>query len=226
MKKIFAVLAASIAAGFTSMAAQAAPVDFVSYASGNEHGIASGVVGTPSVNINTVNMTLLSNYNPYFDDVDLLSRKPGGLGVCRSLFTNVNGVPNQCNPGSDDSIDGDNGINEYIKILFTDGPYDVRLLSFNDGQHNGLNSNNVGQVTYMILDALGGILSSATTTFANLVAMAAAGAFLNIAGIGFEFFDTEFYVDTVSDVPIPAALPLLLSGLAGLGFAGRRKKAS
>ena len=29
---------------------------------------------------------------------------------------------------------------------------------------------------------------------------------------------------SVSDVPIPAALPLLLSGLAGLGFASRRKK--
>ncbi len=29
---------------------------------------------------------------------------------------------------------------------------------------------------------------------------------------------------TVSDVPVPAALPLLLSGLAGLGFASRRRK--
>lgn len=29
---------------------------------------------------------------------------------------------------------------------------------------------------------------------------------------------------TVSDVPVPAALPLLLSGLAGLGFASRRRR--
>lgn len=30
----------------------------------------------------------------------------------------------------------------------------------------------------------------------------------------------------VSDVPVPAALPLLISGLAGLGFASRRKKSA
>ena len=31
---------------------------------------------------------------------------------------------------------------------------------------------------------------------------------------------------TVSEVPVPAALPLLISGLAGLGFASRRRKAA
>ncbi len=40
-------------------------------------------------------------------------------------------------------------------------------------------------------------------------------------GAGFTIAQFE-----VSDVPIPGAIPLLLSGLAGLGFAARRKKAA
>jgi len=40
-------------------------------------------------------------------------------------------------------------------------------------------------------------------------------------GAGFTIAQFE-----VSDVPIPGAIPLLLSGLAGLGFAARRRKAS
>lgn len=42
---------------------------------------------------------------------------------------------------------------------------------------------------------------------------------------GFGTNTAEFLRAEVSQVPIPAALPLLLSGLAGLGFAGRRRKA-
>jgi len=40
-------------------------------------------------------------------------------------------------------------------------------------------------------------------------------------GAGFTIAQFE-----ISDVPIPGAIPLLLSGLAGLGFAARRKKAA
>jgi hypothetical protein len=34
----------------------------------------------------------------------------------------------------------------------------------------------------------------------------------------------EAIVDDVSPVPLPAALPLFVVGLGGLGFIGRRKK--
>ncbi len=43
-----------------------------------------------------------------------------------------------------------------------------------------------------------------------------------------EDFPTGFSIGqlTVNQVPVPAALPLLLSGLAGLGFASRRRKSA
>ena len=37
-------------------------------------------------------------------------------------------------------------------------------------------------------------------------------------------FSIAQFTTTVSDVPVPAALPLLLSGIIGLGFASRRKR--
>ena len=39
-------------------------------------------------------------------------------------------------------------------------------------------------------------------------------------------FLTGVITDATPEVPVPAALPLLMSGLAGLGFAARRKKAA
>ena len=214
MKKLLAFAVASLAAGTLSMAAHASTIiDFAAYASGNEGGITSGT----SLNINGLNLTFESNYNPYFDDVS--SGKPAGLGVCRDLSKTL-----QCVDSGDDSTDGDFGVNEYIAILFDDGPFNVLQLSFRDGQHNSLNNDATGLITWGVFDAIGVRINFGTATFVELIGMATAGFFANVHGIGFEFVDTEFYVENVSDVPVPAALPLLFSGLAGLAFASRRKK--
>ena len=209
MKKLLTFAAATLAASFVSVAANAATLDFVAEAAGNERGVASGTV----VNVGGVNVQLNSNFSPYFDD--LSGGRPGGLGVCRVLDVN-----DQCDPAGDDSTDGDMGVNEWSEVVFVDGPFDIKGFSFHDGMHINLNNDNVGQILVTVNGGAAQLL-----TFAQVVAAAAADQFLNVTSIRFDYVDTEFYISAiVGDVPIPGAIPLLLSGLAGLGFASRRKK--
>lgn len=59
----------------------------------------------------------------------------------------------------------------------------------------------------------------------NIFSSGAVGRYF---GIGAFETNDEFRIKslTVSEVPLPAALPLFIAGLAGLRFAGRRKKAN
>jgi len=43
--------------------------------------------------------------------------------------------------------------------------------------------------------------------------------------IGSDDFGTPVNITSIAAVPLPAALPLLLAGLAGLGVTGRRRRA-
>jgi hypothetical protein len=222
MKKIFTIAAAALSATLLSAPASAGIIDFANFAAGNEQGVVSGT----SLNIDGVNMTFSAGdvyddgiYNPYFDDI--ANGKPAGLGVCRVLDGSQ-----QCADSGDDSIDGDLGISEYVAIIFDDGPFSVLDISFRDGTHNLLNTDNVSLLNWAILDGVGGVISSGVDTFSNVLALATSGFFANVAGIGFGYIDTEFYIESISDVPLPGAIPLLISGLAGLGFASRKKKAA
>lgn len=51
---------------------------------------------------------------------------------------------------------------------------------------------------------------------------------ISITGPGNDFFSIDdIYVSgdaVLPEIPLPAAFPLMLAGLAGLGFASRRKK--
>lgn len=201
MKKVLTFAAAAIAASFVSVSAQASIIDFVAEAAGNERGVASGTQVTINGNVITLN----SNFSPYFDD--LSAGRPAGLGVCRVLDAGA-----QCDPSDDDSIDGEGGIAEYVEVVF-DSPFSINGLSFYDSDHVSIDDS-AGQL----------LINGMLTTFADAVAAAANGDFAGLESIRFTYVNTDFYIGSISDVPIPGAIPLLLSGLAGLGFAGRKKK--
>jgi len=213
--------AALAAAALMTGAASAKPISFADFAAGNEGGIAnlsSIDFGDGFVIEFQSGATNQFDFFPYFDDV--AGGKPGGLGVCRELTGAAgNGAPGaECLDSSDDNVDGDGGIQEFIELMFTDKSYDLIGISFRDGDHNLINDS-LGLIDWFV-DGSG----IQQTSIADFVALVVAGAFSDVSSIGWRFVNQDFYIESISDVPIPAALPLLLSGIAGLGFASRRKK--
>ena len=217
--------------------AHAGKIDFVAAAAGTPQDRGGIVNNTPTI-IDGVNMSFFatrvgSGGNvveafAYLDDLNSAGL-PGGLGVCGGLGT-INGVSNQCLPSSDDNVspfngNGTPGRNEKITINFLDGPFEIEQLSFN-GTINGvehLSLNNFAGGVLNIITSLGGV----ETSYLNMT-FAAASSFMfgQVDWIRFESVDTPFYLSAINEVPVPAALPLLISGLAGLGFASRRRKSA
>ena len=85
--------------------------------------------------------------------------------------------------------------------------------------HNGKAKNAVATVTF----SNGSVLSSLLTENGSGLAghLANGGAYRNVAAATLEL---PVEVAEVSTVPLPAALPLMLAGLVGLGLMARRRK--
>ena len=214
MKKLLTIAAGLVAMGAASTAS-AVDLNFGTHSIGNEHGISSGSFEV----VNGVNLQFFSSHNAYFDGPS--GGKLGGLGVCKVLT-----ATDQCDPGSDDNV---SEREEWVAIVFADGPRDVLSLAFRDANHNDLTSGDTG-LTVLLYNADLSLRQTITQSFAWFIANAGSAVFQNLGAIRFDYLNDnrgqQFYVDIlgINDIPIPGALPLLLSGIAGLGFASRRKK--
>lgn len=235
MKKFLSAAAAFAALGLIS-SASATVIDFGAEAENNgERGVASGTVLGPNANIGTAVRlnTLVAGTVPYLDGPGG-GEPTAGLGVCGTLDSNA-----QCDPSNDDNITTD----EAIQVQFVNGPFSVAFIKFVGEGHVDFNGNNVNT----LLIGVNGSTNATRYSFASAVAAATGGVFAALNSIEFYFDDAaliaslglnvlnpqqltangeQFYVQALSDVPVPGAIPLLLSGLAGLGFAARRKKAA
>lgn len=206
MKKLMiCCLAGVLAAGGV---ANAAVLDFVAEAAGNERGVADGTVIVMDGLAVTFSAGPGGASFAYFDDV--FNGDPGGLGVCQSL---VGPPPALCANTGDDNIRS----GESVKLTFP-APMNLSGFSFSDRDHLSLNAS-----TKTLL------LNGAAFTFADVVNLTAAvvAVVSGVASIEFAIGGsdpTQFYVNGFTAIPLPAAAPLLLAGLAGLSFASRRRK--
>ena len=208
MKKFALAAVAAVTASFAS--ANAALIDFAAYAD------TFGERGLQPDEILTIDGVALSAFGfadnfgaPAFAYLD---ENVAGLGVCQVLDAD-----DQCTPSNDDNVTE----GETLIITFLNGEVNFTDLIFRQADHSLVDG---GSVTISTVNVFGEFFTL-TDTFANFIVAAQTGAeiFQGVVSIQFDFVDTQFYISAI-ETPLPAALPLLISGVAGLGFASRRRK--
>ncbi len=215
------------AAAFLSVgSAGAVTINFAQEASsGGERGISDGGVPNTSL-MGNLNLRFSAGRGNEATDKAYLNafeasyrggvkNRQAGLGVC----TRVDAA-NLCSDPLDDTISH----GEFVRIDFVDSPFEIAGMSFN-GRFGSLDASSL---LVKITSSLGGAVSMVTVSFAE----AASRNFGLVDWIQWDFVrgqdaNAKFFVASIaSAVPVPGALTLLLSGIAGLGFAIRRRRSA
>ncbi len=225
------VAAGSVTAAAVSLAvlgavtsAQAAIVfDFVAAAAGNEGEFDNSALYATEGGI-TVQAFASNNLSgdptsvPYLDNIAFGDR-PAGLGVCSAGLTAAPSF--QCTEGADDNVSGVSpSEGETLTLKFfsdeaANNPLSVTIqdIFFRNEDHLASFSEN----SIAINDGGGFIIYPLIANFTTP---------LTGTVFDFKYNDRQFYISnlTVTPVPLPAALPLFLSALAGLALLGRRQR--
>ncbi|MCK5749697.1 MAG: VPLPA-CTERM sorting domain-containing protein [Oricola sp.] len=167
-------------------------------------------------------------------DAPVLHQNVFGLGVYSGESDDgiLSGGNQVDNIGDDEAIVLDFGAAatlESITLSVASSWDDIRIYGSNNAAVAAITSGGLSSIT-----SISTLLASTTGTgiegfkTIDLSGIATAYRYLiaTIPGGSGDGFRVKWVSASVSEVPVPAALPLLLSGLAGLGFASRRKKAA
>lgn len=191
-------------------------------------GLGAGVFTTGGISITNIIAGGSNNAgvpaHTFFDGLN-------GLGVCSSGFSSTETVwtgsdMSQCSsnggtaPG-DGSVTGD----EFLVFNFD------RIIGITDSLWRDGNGGLFSGSLFYASDtdgSIGGETAGLLTLLDGRITNVGAGSNgldrLNIFGFFMSNSDDKVYLSSLTAVPLPAGLPLLLGGLGALGFAARRKK--